>query len=273
MRIAVIGHQGRLGSELVRRGCIPIDKDITNRYEVFNGIQMVQPDIVINCAAITDVNYCDTVEGLEKAIKINFKGVTNLREAFDGLLIQMSTDYVFDGKHGPYDEKARYNSPVNFYGMTKQAAEVLIASYPDKPYCVVRTTCLFGSHNQDDLASKVLIALRHGEEFHASLKPPGNPTYIPYLVDGLLELVKLKEIPYVIHIAGKDVVTRYEFALMIANVFGYNSKLIVPAKENVLGEAKRPSKAGLKVKLAEKLGIPLYTAIEGLEAFRDVIRG
>lgn len=270
MKIAVIGHQGRLGSELVRRGCIPIDKDITNRYEVFNGIQMVQPDVLINCAAITDVNYCEDMVGMEKAIQVNFKGVVNLREAFDGWLIQMSTDYVFDGKHGPYSETSKLTQAINAYGMTKRAAEVIVASYP-LPYCIVRTTCLFGSSSKDDLAYKVLDALKEGKEFHASLKPPGNPTYIPYLVDGLLELMKLKQMPYVIHIAGKDVVTRYEFALMIANVFGYNSKLIVPAKENVLGEAKRPSKAGLKVKMAEKLGIPLYTAIEGLEAFRDAI--
>lgn len=272
MRIAVIGHEGRLGSELVRKGCIPVDTDIRNRYEVFNAVHTIEPDVVINCAAITDVNYCESMEGLEKAIQINYKGVVNLRESFDGLLVQMSTDYVFDGKHGPYDEKAKHSLAVNMYGMTKQAAEAALQIYTDKPYCIIRTTCLFGSHNQDDLASKVVMALKHGEEFKASLKPPGNPTYIPYLADGILELLKLKQIPNVIHIAGKDVITRYEFALMIANVFGYDAKLIIADRTgNVLGLAKRPSKAGLKVKLAEKFGLPIYTAIEGLEAFRDAI--
>lgn len=270
MKIGLIGHQGRLGSELVRKGCIPIDADVTNRYEVFNKIHMIEPDVVINCAAITDVNSCEEMLGMEKAIQINYKGVVNIRESFDGLLVQMSTDYVFDGKHGPYDEKAKYSDAVNMYGLTKQAAEMALTIY-DKPYCIIRTTCLFGSFNQDDVASKVIIALRDGKEFKASLKPQGNPTYIPYLADGILTLLKLNEKPNVIHIAGKDVITRYEFALMTANVFGLDPKLIIHDDGSVLGTARRPDKAGLKVKLAEKLGIPLYTTIEGLEAYRDGI--
>lgn len=272
MRIGVIGHEGRLGSELVRKGCIPVEADIRNRYDIFNKVNMIGADVVINCAAMTDVNYCETMEGMEKAIQINYKGVVNLRESFDGLLVQMSTDYVFDGKHGPYDEKEKHSLAPNLYGATKQAAEAALFTY-DKPYCVIRTTCLFGSSSKNDLAFKVLDALKEGKEFKASVKPPGNPTYIPYLADGILSLLKLKTVPNVIHIAGKDVITRYEFALMIANVFGYDNKLIIHAKaEDVLGSAKRPSRAGLKVKLAEKLGIPLYTAIEGIEALRDTLQ-
>ena len=86
----------------------------------------------------------------------------------------------------------------------------------------------------------------------------GTPTYIPHLAEALIKLSKMKDAPKIVHIAGEDVLSRYEFALMIAGVFGYNKELILPAKWKWdMKSANRPKKAGLKTNLAKKIGVLL----------------
>lgn len=273
MKIAVTGHLGRLGSELVRQGCDPLtifnteqEVDI-NSTSLVRSIGGISPDVIINCAAITDVNSCETEEGYKKALQVNYYGLKNLRENFDGHIIQISTDYVFDGKHGPYPERAAWSKPPNMYGLTKQAAEVYLLSSPMNNHTVVRTTCLFGSNSKNDLAWNIINTIRNGEQF-VSTFVEGNPTYIPFLAEALIQLASSPVRPTLVHIAGADVLTRYEFALMVAAEFGLPKENVVGTRKSILGSAKRPSHAGLKVDYAIKLGLPIYTAVEGVQALK-----
>ena len=89
------------------------DLDITNTKNVENVINEVKPDIILNCAAMTDVDLCEINE--DDCYEVNFKSINNFKYSFNGLFIQLSTDYVFDGKSGPYFENDNPD-PINIYG-------------------------------------------------------------------------------------------------------------------------------------------------------------
>lgn len=278
MRVAITGYKGRLGSELVRHGGVPLDCDISDMSSIKKAIAKINPYIIINCAAFTNVDACeDQKTYLEKALPVNYFGVKLLRLSFSGLIIHISTDYIFKGNRGPYSETILIDkpskAPVNAYGLTKLGGELVLRAYPELPFCIVRTTCLYENHIRNDFVSKCLSALEQGENFEATTRLSGNPTYVPHLVNGLSRLTSFyardsSKFPHTVHISGKECLSRYEFALMIANVFGYDPKMIIPSRKKFwVGE--RPSKGGFKTSFAERIGIPIYSVIDGLNAYKQ----
>jgi len=275
MEISVTGYKGRLGSELVKVGCTPFLADITNRDDIKAVLDNIQPDVIINCAALTDVDACEGDAYYKKAFAVNTFGVNKLRDEFDGLLIHVSTDYIFNGKRGPYSEKYYKYDPVNDYGLTKVAGEAVLQTHQKKNTIIVRTTGLYGgSSGKHDFFQLVKQHLAEGQELRVTKKVKGNQTYVPHLVEALIKLANMEQAffrPKVINIASKDVINRYEFALMIASVFGWNKKLLTPVNTIPEWVAKRPTRGGLKTGLAEKLELPIYTISEGLEALHETI--
>jgi len=266
VKVAVTGHNGRLGSELVRRGCNYLDIDITDERLLSMEIKSVDPDVIINCAAYTDVSACETHTEYIRALDTNYYGVKNLRRVFPKLLIHLSTDYVFNGKRGPYSENSKLTQAINAYGLTKQGAEIFLQSMPF-PFSIVRTTCLYEVHQRTDFVAKVLNSISNGNTFEATKNLSGNPTYVPHLADAILKLIELDKIPEIINLSGREPLSRYEFALAIAGVFGYDKELIVPSNKT-FWQGNRPKKAGFKTTLAEKLGLPIYSVVEGLKQYK-----
>ena len=271
MKIGVIGYKGRLGSQLIYYGCEPIDYDITSQKKL-DGVW----DVVINCAAYSDV------DGVQKsgknyweAIDINGRGVDYLAHAYEGEIIHMSTDYVFGGKRGPYSEDYRAEDDLppiknTGYSVSKFLGE-MYATLHDHVY-IVRTTGLYGGvSGKHDFVKMILNAYAENLlEIKVTGNLFGNQTYIPHLASGLLKYARIINKPKILHIASKEVVSRYEFALMIAHYFGLDRERIFPIKSSEISGwiAERPEKAGLKVDLAQELEIPIYTIAEGLEAYK-----
>ena len=278
MNISVTGHKGRLGSELVKAGCKPLVVDITKRESIIKAIEADQPDVIINCAALTGVDECEDHKYYKEAIAVNAFGVNKLRDEFDGLIIHMSTDYVFNGKRGPYSEKYYKYDPVNDYGLTKMAGESVLSTHWKKNSVIVRTTGLYGgSSGRWDFFQ---MMKKYCSEYSSGIVVPlaitkslkGNQTYIPHLVEALIQLANIEQRFFnvkVVNIASKDIMSRYEFALMIAEVFGWDKELLKPINTLSGWVAKRPTKGGLKTRFAEKLGLPIYTILEGLEALHE----
>ena len=261
--IAVTGRNGRLDRVLVETyGCFHLNADICNKKELRDELYRIQPEIVINCAAYTDVDGAEFPENRSKASRVNTAGIANLRDEFDGKIIHISTDYIFNGKSGPYKEEAEPD-PIGWYGHTKYAGEQMLQEYNCPGDTIVRTTVIYGGH-KPDFASKVLLQLKDGKEVTLPNNLFGNPTYVYHLASGLMELAYKDKPPKILNISGSDVLSRYEFAIMLANVFGYNPDNIHPTNK-IDGQAKRPRKAGLKVDLARKLNIPIYSALEGIQ--------
>jgi dTDP-4-dehydrorhamnose reductase len=256
---AVTGYKGRLGSALVSMGYLPIDIDVTHPSEIKEVISDINPDVLVNCAAFTDVDSCE-VQNLLTLNRVNGIAVGIIRNFLSGKMIQISTDYIFDGKNGPYSENSPPN-PINNYGISKLLGEELLREYDFPQDTIVRTTVLYGS--KSDFAYKVISELDAGKKVELPINIKGNPTYIPHLALAIHHLAKMSNPPKIVNIVGKEVLSRYEFGLAIANEFGYDVNLVIPTRF-VHSIAQRPKNAGLKTNLAEKLGIPIFSCYDGL---------
>jgi len=269
--IGILGYRGRLGSILVDLGCDVLDCDITNSDQIANTIEGYSGHTIINCAAYTNVDGAETEAGYSKASKVNGLAPGRIKilcDHYDKRLIHLSTDYVFSGKNGPYTETNLPKYPVNNYGLTKFAGEYAIRTFHTKNDITVRTTGLYGGGVSDDFLQLVHNTIGKGMPLSVTDELIGNQTHYKHLAEGLLVLANTHPFPTrMLHIASAQCTSRFGFALMIAKKFDYSVDLILPVdnKSIVSWKAKRPSKGGLDVRLADELGIPIYTIEEGLD--------
>lgn len=266
--IGVTGYKGRLGTELLKLGCIGIDLDVTNptpSWDIRSG-GFSKYETLIHCAAITDVDRCER-ELYADAFEVNEDGTRNICRKYFGRIIYLSTDYVFDGATGKYGEHSIPN-PISVYGYTKLLGEGQVKYRNHPGDVIVRTTILYGTEHKPDFVTHVLAKLLAKEPITLPCNLFGNPTYTPHLAEALMKLCEIPNPPRIVNIAGKEILSRYEFGLAIANVFDLDKSLITSVRE-VPGAAMRPLKAGLKTNLAEKLGLPIYSVYDGLKAMKE----
>ena len=244
--------------------------DITNKGDVKSLVTSFRPDIIVNAAAMTNVDACETQR--ELAWKVNVVGVENLVEVarrIDSLLIHISTDYVFDGKNGPYKETDRVN-PVNYYGKTKLAGENVILAGGISS-AILRTIVVYGTgiNVKNNFALWVINSLREGKNIRCVDDQIGNPTHVNDLAAGVVRVIE-QERPGLFHIGGAEAVSRNEFALKAAEVFGLNASLIQKAKSSDLHQAAlRPMVTSLATAKAEKdLDFHPMTPVQGLELLK-----
>lgn len=262
MTIAVTGAKGRLGSQFLERGCVPLECDISSRDEVREALEKVQPLMIINCASYTAVD--DAEDNFDDAIRTNTRGPGVLRTEFDGFFIHISTGYVFDGKTGPYSEDAP-PAPISNYGWSKLGGEA--ASLAGQPTLIVRTLDLFGLNTKTDFVRQIRDILELEQPYQLPTNLYGSPTFVPHLVEGILAAVSKSETG-ILNITGDMVVSRYTWGRMIAEAFGFDPELIEPTDE-VKGKAPRPLRGGLLVEKAKSHGIPIFSPEDGLKILAE----
>ncbi len=237
--------------------------DITDRSQVTRVIDELQPDTIINTAAITNVDSCET--NREAAWRVNVNGVENLVHAgklAGSHIIQLSTDYIFDGKSGPYSEEDRPN-PIGYYGRTKLAAENLLRT-SNVGHAIVRTMVLYGQARKvkPNFALWLIRELQEERSVKVVSDQLGSPTFVDDLAYGIVKILELKK-SGIYHISGPDVVSRYDFAREVARVFRLNTKLISAVKTSALNQpAPRPLKSGFIILKAQ---VDLNLAMSGME--------
>lgn len=267
-RIGVTGWKGRLGSELLNYAEFePIDVDITKRYELRNATKDF--DTIVHCAAYTNVDGAETGEGYARSTVVNDIGTLQLSEVFMGRIIYISTDFIFDGRKGPYSENASPH-PINHYGKTKLRGEEHILDRQNPGDIIVRTTNLYSNPGKQDFVWSIYKQLMRDIAISVPSNQIGNPTYVPHLAMAIAKLVHISKCPKIINISGTDLLSRYEFALMIASVFGFDKNLIQPTT-TYKPLASRPHKGGFKLGLAKKLKLPLRSALQGLEELKGTL--
>ncbi len=240
--------------------------DITSKKDVKRVVHSVEPDVIINCAAMTNVDACETER--ELAWKLNTEGVEHLIDAArkgNSKIIHFSTDYIFDGKSGPYDELSR-PEPLSYYGKTKLASEnALIVSGLE--YFVARTMVLYGTGINVKPNFALWLIQNLGKHIPVRIVDDqfGNPTLADDLAHGILNAIELEK-SGIYNIAGRDIISRHEFAVRLAKIFDFDSDLIVPIKSVQLHQpAPRPMKSGLITLKAEvELGYRPSTTEQGL---------
>jgi dTDP-4-dehydrorhamnose reductase len=245
--------------------------DVAHKQEIQHVIDEFEPDTIINTAAITNVDLCETDR--QAAWKANVVGVENLCHAaklVGAKLIQISTDYVFDGKNGPYNELDRPN-PLSYYGRTKLASENIILSSGISS-AILRTMVLYGIgvNVKLNFALWLLKELSHDRPVRVVDDQIGNPTLADDLAFAILKIIELDR-KGVYHVAGPDLVSRYDFALTLARVFNFNKKFISPIQTSSLKQpAPRPLKSGfVTLKAQTDLNIKPVGMEQGLTMLKN----
>lgn len=244
-----------------------ISLDITKSDEVLMVFEKVKPDFVINTAAMTNVDDC---ENEKKTCEIlNIHAVMNLIHAsqrFNSHLVHLSTDFIFDGEAGPYNEEAIPN-PVNYYGWTKMKAEEKIKASKIK-WTIVRTVLVYGIAN-DMSRSNLILWVKDSLEKGKTLKLVNDQLRTPTLAEDLAQgclLVINKQAQGIYNISGKDQLTPYEMAIATADFFHLDrSKIQETNSDTFTQEAKRPMKTGFIIdKAVSELGYSPKSFMDGI---------
>src|SRR6266568_6040106 len=297
-RLLVIGSTGLVGSKIARLASkygfeayntqnardsdLPrsTQLNITDRRATQSLTKEVRPSAIINTAALHNVDYCETHR--EEAENVNVEGARNLVEAAvqnDSRLIHLSTDYVFDGTSGHYTELDTPH-PLHFYAETKLEAERIAAKV--RSYAVARPSVIYGwnpleasgipssSGKTVNFAMFVLDRLKKKETIKAVRDQYSSPTFADNLADALLKLAKY---PHngVFHTAGRSCLSRYEFAVKLAEIFQYPQRLVQPMFTTEFKQlAERPKNSCLLVQKAENaLGMKFLTTDEGIMVMKN----
>ncbi|NWG27405.1 MAG: dTDP-4-dehydrorhamnose reductase [Ignavibacteriaceae bacterium] len=247
-----------------------ISADIKDRDSIKKLVYDYCPDFIIHTAAFTNVDLSEKLR--EEAWKINVKGVEYIAEAaraIDAHIIHISTDYIFDGKNGPYDENAK-PAPIGYYGRTKLASENAL-KISGTFFTILRTNVLYGiaPNSRPDFVRWVINSLNNNQEIRIVKDQIGNPTFIDDLVQGINKIIEFRKTG-VYNIGGKEFLSRYDFTIRIADYFNLEKKLIIPiTTEELKQPARRPLKSGLLILKAEtELGYKPHSINESLAAMK-----
>jgi len=244
--------------------------DVTNKDAVHDIFTSFKPDIVINCAAFTNVDKSETEKSLARDINVN--GLANIIKSvpLKSKIIHISSDYVFDGQSGDYKEDDM-KSPINYYGKTKLEAEnILIGS--NRNYLIIRPNVLYSEDNTpfsvslnsfkpaQHFLSWLISALSNNEKIKVVDDQISNPVYVPDLVDVIMTSI-LVDYTGICHYGSEDVISRYDFAMKACEVFALDSSKILPINSSELKQvALRPKKSSLNCqRIVSDLNIELYT--------------
>lgn len=298
MKILVIGGGGQLGGKLISlcRGknyetystyltrrppleesrAFPLDKRQTAAIGTL--IEQIRPDVVIDTAALTNVDYCESHR--DEAWQVNAEGTRKLALACKQVkakIVFISTDFVFDGRKGNYNEEDLPN-PLNYYGVTKLEGERSVAANED--YLVARSSVIYSWKGQREKATStgvkpenfamwVVQKLSNGEPVRIVDDQYASPTLADSLAGGLLEALE-GDSKGLFHISGKTRLSRFEFALRLADHMAYDKDLITPIKSYALRQAApRPMDSSLDTTKAEReIGLHTLHIDEALEIFR-----
>ena len=293
MRVLVIGGSGFIGRYLVRRLNDSGRHDIRATYrsrrpppdgrewyrveltapaslrELF---RRSRPEVVVHLAAMADVGACERQPEVAAAVNIDAtSAIAGLCRQHGAGLVFVSTEYVFDGLKGLYAEDDTPN-PNTHYGRTKLEAEQTVAAIGGLG-AIVRTSIVYGWPLQvhRNFAPWLVGRLRSGQPYRGPAGVLRSPVYVERLVDGIARLVE-HHLPGVHHIAGSDWASMYRFARALAEGFGLDPALVLPADSPP--NPTPGDRLGLDCATTmRRLGLPHQGLAEGIAAMRDAEPG
>lgn len=280
MKTLVIGASGLVGYEFYRQNKDNQDwsytyrnvkihnfhhLDALNKEELGNLFKELRPELVIVPAAMANVNKCETEREFAYQGNVGvIKNVLDVMKKYGGKkIVFYSTDYLFDGENGPYDEEASFN-PLNAYGKLKLECEKEIIN-SGFDYLIIRTTGIFGWEKQrKNFMYRVIDTLNRGDELVIPNDQLATPTYVKDLVKATIILLD-KNLNGVFNVAGPEVMDRETLAKRIAKFFNLNLGLIRGEPTTYFKSlAPRPLKSGLKIGKINSLRIIMRSVEDSL---------
>ena len=294
MRVLVTGANGLVGSRLVallaarghsvsafgrgnRRGNGPgtyTSVDLTDELALSEAILAVRPEVVVNAASMTDVDVCESAS--VQAFRVNGVApgaIARSTRELGAHLVQVSTDYVFDGEAGPYAEEAVPN-PRGVYALTKHIGEQAVRALSDS-WAIARTAVVYGwpPSGRPNFGAWLVEALRSGRPVPLFIDQYVSPSLADSVAEQLAEVAE-RRLDGIWNVCGADVVNRVQFGEALCGVFGLSTKTIVPtplAKANF--KSPRPVHAGLRTdKAAAHLTVKPLGLAESLARFYEAVR-
>ena len=290
MKIFVTGVGGQLGhdvmNELASRGYEGIGSDIATEYSgiqdgsavtampyaalditdkeaVHNTISEIDPDVIVHCAAWTNVDGAEAPENKAIVHKINAEGTANIAsaaKAADAKMVYISTDYVFNGQGTePWDPDCKDYAPLNVYGETKLGGELAVSNTLEK-YFIVRIAWVFGLNGKNFIKTMLSVGQNH-DEVRVVSDQIGTPTYTLDLAVLLVSMIQTDKYGYYHATNEGGYISWYDFTKEIYKQAGMSTKVIpVTTAEYGLSKAARPFNSRLeKKKLVENGFTPLPT--------------
>lgn len=259
-----------------RNNFIYASLDITNQQEVEEVINRFKPDCVINTAAMTNVDACETEK--EACDALNVEAVNYLADAckkVNAHFIHISTDFIFDGENGPYSEEAEA-LPLSYYGWSKLKGEDMVKTHTDS-WAILRTVLVYGVVHDMSRSNIVLWAkgaLEKGQTINVVDDQFRTPTLAEDLAMGCF-LAENQQAQGIYNISGKDFMNIFELVNAIANYYELDASLIKRSSSTNLNQpAKRPPITGFKLdKAMRELNYQPHSFAEGLEIVKQQLAG
>lgn len=249
--------------------------DITDKNKLIDTVKEFKPEVIINCAGMTQVDDCENNQAL--CWKANVESVQNLTAAanyINAKLIHFSTDFVFDGFAGNYAEEDLPN-PVSFYGVSKWESEKIVARELTN-YAIIRTVLVYGV-TPLMTRSNIVLWVKESLEQNKPINVVDDQFRTPTLAEDLAEVAVrsgLSQARGIFHVSGGELMSVFEIAQRVARYFKLNEQLISPIASVSLNQtAKRPPKTGFNLyKANTQLSFNPTPFIDGLKIVEQQLK-
>ena len=258
MRLLVTGGEGQVGRAFSRQthdhellACSRSELDILDPNSISMAIEKYQPDVIVNCGALTDVDRCE----VDSELALNTNGyavglLAEQAEACGASLVQLSTDYVFDGKKKNGYLETDSTNPISVYGNSKLLGEQLAGSNA----LIIRTSWVM-SLDGNNILVKILRLLDEGNELKFVNDQVGSPTFTFDLVNTTMRLIE-SEVTGVVHVTNSGSTSWFDFAQQVAEHYGSDPSKVLPVSQSDLDRvAKRPANSILENRRLVDLGL------------------
>jgi len=248
--------------------------DITDKDDVDFVMDKFKPEFVINSAAMTNVDQCETMK--DDCWQLNVRAVEYIAEACQrhkSFLLHLSTDFIFDGEDGPYDEEA-VPKPISYYGTSKLAAERILMKSKIN-WAIARTVLVYGIA-EDMSRTNIVLWVKKSLEDKKTIQVVNDqwrtPTLAEDLAMGCFQIIQ-KQATGIYNISGSDFLSPYQMAIKTAEFFNLDKQYIVESDSKKFTQpAKRPPKTGFIIdKAIKNLGYKPHTFDEGIAVLANQV--
>jgi dTDP-4-dehydrorhamnose reductase len=266
MKLLLFGSSGQLGNDLrIRAEALHFDFfasvqneiDITNRDQVFNLVRKIQPEVIVNAAAYTNVDLAETQQAECFAVNRDAVGIISLAAKEVGAkLCHISTDYVFDGTSQRPLKESDSTNPINVYGRSKLEGEKAALDILGERALVLRTAWLHGSRGKN-FVQTMLRLFKEQKQIKVVNDQWGSPTWTGWLAESIMDLVRM-DCGGVMHAVGSGIASWFEVSQFILETVNKNLdeefevELLTQTTEECARPAQRPRYSALDTSLIAK---------------------